>query len=216
MPSSLLKFVKQYSVKIGSRRYKAVKIGNQLWMAENLDYKFPYNGGTLPIGSSGTPTTPAAWYYGNNEATYGIDGTYKCGLLYNWYAVKYLEDNKSTLLPSGWHVPSTTEFSTLATYIEGASTAGTKLKALDNSVTSNWPSGWNGTDNYNFSILPAGFRELSNAGFYFIGTETFFWTTDTYSSSESITRNFSANAAMTGYHYPIKYAFSLRLVKDVT
>ena len=145
-------------VTIGGRQYKTVTIGNQEWLAENLDYKFQVNGSQIPIGVSGNPTTPAAWYYDNNDATYGIDGTYKCGLLYNWYAAKYLDDNKSALLPSGWHVPSKSDWDTLATEIGGASTAGTKLKALDDSVISGFPSGWNGTDEYGFNAIPSGYE----------------------------------------------------------
>jgi len=153
MSGSLLKFEKRYSIKIGGRRYPAVKIGNQLWMAENLDYKFDVNGSQIPLGQWGPPTTPAAWYYNNNETDYGIDGTYKCGLLYNWYAAKYLEDNKLTLLPDGWHVPTKDEYEILITITEGLAS---KLKALDNSITSNWPSGWNGTDDYGFCVIPSG------------------------------------------------------------
>ena len=145
-------------ITIGGRQYKTVTIGNQEWLAENLDYKFQVNGSQIPIGVSGNPTTPAAWYYDNNDATYGIDGTYKCGLLYNWYAAKYLDDNKSALLPSGWHVPSKSDWDTLATEIGGASTAGTKLKALDDSVISGFPSGWNGTDEYGFNAIPSGYE----------------------------------------------------------
>ena len=147
----------QNEVEIGGRWYPYVQIGNQLWLAENLDYKFEVNGSPIPIGSSESPTTPAAWYYNNDESVYGIDGTYKCGLLYNWYAAKYLEDNKATLLPDEWHVPTSNEFDILATNVGGISTAGTKLKALDNSVTSNWPSGWNGTDDYGFAATPSGY-----------------------------------------------------------
>jgi hypothetical protein len=58
MSGYLLKFKKRYSVKIGGRKYPVVKIGNQLWMAENLDWKF--NG--CDIAPAGSPSTPSAWY----------------------------------------------------------------------------------------------------------------------------------------------------------
>ena len=140
MPSSLLKFVKQYSVKIGGRKYKAVKIGNQLWMAENLDYKFPK-----------TESSSNYYYYSNDETTYGRTGR-NCGLLYNWYASKELNDNRSTLLPDGWHIPSRDEWNTLLTYVGGASTAGAKLKASN--LT--WAQSWGGTDDFGLGIIPSG------------------------------------------------------------
>jgi uncharacterized protein (TIGR02145 family) len=83
-------------VEIGGRRYPVVKIGNQLWMAENLDYAWS----GLTIGGS-IGSDPRANYYDNDETTYGWSG-YKCGLLYNWAAVAELAD----LLPDGWHIPS--------------------------------------------------------------------------------------------------------------
>ena len=87
---------------IGGRKYPYVQIGNQLWLAENLDYKFEYNGSTLPIGQSGNPTTPAAWYYNNEETTYGVNGN------------KY---------------PTLSEWDTLATACGGSASCGTKLKS---------------------------------------------------------------------------------------
>jgi uncharacterized protein (TIGR02145 family) len=196
------------SVLIGGRRYHYIQIGNQLWIDENLDYKFAYNGGILPIGSSGTPSTPSAWYYNNNETDYGIDGTYKCGLLYNWYAVKYLEDNKSTLLPSGWHVPSTTEWDALATAVGGRSTAGTVLKS-----TTDWTSG-NGTDDFGFAAFPAGIRDLSS--FLFLGALARFWTANESSSSDAYVRFFNASASILSDYYSKDYAHSVRLVKTLT
>lgn len=213
MSGYLLKFKQTYSVKIGGRRYPVVKIGNQLWMAENLDYKFEYNGSTLPIGPSGTPSTPAAWYYSNNEDAYGIDGTYKCGLLYNWYATKYLDDNKATLLPNGWHVPSRTEFDTLATAVGGTSAAGTKLKALDNSIATGFPSGWNGTDEYGFKALPAGDR--LNGGFDDFGTYCNFWSNYEYSSSHGYNYYITSASDLQGGYAIKSYAISLRLVKSL-
>ena len=199
-------------VEIGGRRYPVVKIGNQLWIAKNLDYKFDYNGSTLPIGDSGVPSTPAAWYYNNDENLYGIDGTYKCGLLYNWYAANYLDNNKNTLLPNGWRVPSQNDFDDLSNAVGGASIAGTKLKALDNSVTISFPSGFNGTNDYGFNALPAGDR--LNTSFDDFGTYCNFWSGYDYSETRGY-NYYITSAPNLQEGYAIKeYAISIRLVKD--
>lgn len=217
MPGYLLKFKQTYSVKIGGRRYPVVKIGNQLWMAENLDYKFDVNGSQIPIGGSVT-STPKAWYYNNDEATYGIDGTYKCGLLYNWYAAKYLDDNKSNLLPGDWHVPTLMEFDTLATTVGGTSIGGTKIKALDNSVIQGFPSGWNGTNDYEFNAIPSGAKgdQFNN-----LGTRLNLWTL-TEALQDSAIRYYLKPDS--GIYYYIdsgigddkSIGYSLRLVKSLT
>lgn len=194
-------------VTIGGRDYPTVKIGSQWWLAENLDYKFSGCG----IGGSDR-TTPNAWYYDNNEATYGIDGAYKCGLLYNWYAANLLNSNRDALCP-GWHVPSTTEWDTLATEVGGASIAGTKLKAKDNTVTSNWPSGWGGTDNYGFTALPSG---GFFASFLALGSLSSFWTSTEYDSSTAYGRYLGVKASWTSSNYYMINGFSIRLVKDAT
>jgi uncharacterized protein (TIGR02145 family) len=192
-------------VEIGGRKYPVVKIGNQLWMAENLDYK--WNG--LDITST-LQTTQAASYYDNDEATYGIDGTYKCGLLYNWYAVKYLNDNKSTLLPDGWHVPTLAEYDTLALSV--GSNPGTKLKAFDNSVTSTWPSNWKGTDEYGFAMLPGGlwleiYQDFGGTGAY--------GTIDGSGNNRNY-KEVTTGASLIGAYTHKKYGTSIRLVKDAT
>jgi uncharacterized protein (TIGR02145 family) len=194
-------------VKIGGRWYPYVQIGNQLWITENLDYKFDVNGSQIPIGVNGAPTTPAAWYYNNDEATYGVNGN-RYGLLYNWYAAKYLDDNKATLLPEGWHVPSTTEWDALATAVGGRSTAGTVLKS-----TTDWTSG-NGTDDFGFAAFPAGSRDLSS--FLFLGALARFWTANESSSSDAYVRFFNASASILSDYYSKDYAHSVRLVKTLT
>lgn len=162
-------------------------------------------------------STPAAWYYNNNEATYGIDGTYKCGLLYNWYAVDYLEQNKSSLLPNGWHVPSKTEWEDLISLV-GAN-SGTKLKALDNSVISGFPSGWNGSDDYGFGMLPCGTRITGGSPFYSLNEYVFPWTSTEYDGDSTLAyspalRYNDSNCPMEGdYKYN---ANIVRLVKDAT
>lgn len=186
---------------IGGRVYRTVTIGGATWLAENLDYKFSGCG----IGGSGTPSTPNAWYYNNDEATYGIDGTRKCGLLYNWYAVKLLNDNKSELIP-GWHVPTNDEWTALANAVGGTSVAGTRLKATNVS----WATSWGGTDDYGFEVLPAGGYSGS---FGNVGSNVDFWTI-TESGSAAYYRYFDTGATM-GQNTSIKYyGCSVRLVKD--
>jgi len=202
----------QTYVTIDGRDYKTVTIGNQEWMAENLDYKFSYNGSTIPVGGSGAPSTPAAWYYDNDETSYGIDGTYKCGLLYNWYAAKYLEDNKATLLPNGWHVPTSNDWNTLLTEVGDISTAGTKLKALNNSVNGSWPTGWNGTDDYGFNGIPSGDRYDSI--YYDINSSCTYWTSTEYDANmmNLVALKYAEVLLLHDNKY---HGFSLRLVRTV-
>ena len=156
-------------VTIGSRMYPTVTIGNLVWLAENLDYKFD----GLAIGPSGAPSIPAAWYFNNDETTYGIDGTHKCGLLYNWYAAKYLDENKSTLLPAGWRVPVSADFRALVTNIGGRQ-EGSKIRSNDIP----WATSWQGTNDTGLSALPCGIasRDDGDNAFYGLGQYNRLWT----------------------------------------
>ena len=167
----------------------------------------------MSIGGSGAPSTPNAWYYNNNEATYGIDGTRKCGLLYNWHAVKLLNDNRSELIP-GWHVPTTSEWDALASAVGGTSVVGTRLKAIDGEADGSWPTSWNGTDDFGFGALPAG---IYDSGFGSAGSIANFWTSSDYGTSiPSIAyrRGFNSTSSMTSGNSNKNYGFSVRLVKD--
>lgn len=187
---------------IGGRVYRTVTIGGSTWLAENLDFKFS----GCRIGGTGTPSTPNAWYYNNDETTYGIDGTKKCGLLYNWHAVKLLNDNRSELIP-GWHVPTTAEWDSLAEAVGGTSVAGTRLKAAN----VNWATSWNGTDDYGFGVLPAG---NYGGSFDFLGSFAFFWTATEHNSSYADYRRFDTGSSMNSYNNNKSYGYSVRLVKD--
>ena len=198
------------SVVIGGRSYKTIVMPDgKEWLAENLDYKWT----GLDIGPAGTPSTQAAWYYNNDEATYGIDGTYKCGLLYNWYAVEYLETNKSILLPDGWHVASKSEWENLASTIPvGATTAALQLKSIDLSVSPTFPNNWNGIDAYGFSEIPCGARY---SDFTDIGTYALIWTATKIDSSNAHGKALGAsdNSILSSYYTDKTGAYSIRLVK---
>ena len=137
--------------------YKTVQIGEQVWMAENLNYA--YNEGT------------AQSYCYNNSA----DSCAKYGRFYLWSAAMDSAGVFSTVgkgcgyrstcaagsattevrgvCPEGWHLPSKAEFETLFAAVGGQLFAGTALKSL-----SGWYDDGIGTDAYGFSALPAGYR----------------------------------------------------------
>jgi uncharacterized protein (TIGR02145 family) len=100
--------------------YKTVTIGKQIWMEENLKTTKYNDGRAIPLVTNNTSwialTTPAYCWYNNdstaNKKTYGA--------LYNWYTV-----NTKKLCPTGWHIPSDTEFEILSTYL--GSLAGLRL-----------------------------------------------------------------------------------------
>ena len=174
-------------------------------MAENLD--FAWSG--LPVGSAGNPATPAAWYYDDNQSTWGWDGR-KCGLLYNQYAVQELESNKATLIP-GWHVPTRAEYSALKTAV-GSSISSKDLKSLDKS----WFSNWYGTDKYGFSMMPCGRRNQDGGALYYAAAVSgWLWTPDARNGGSYYTITFGNNDEYsTDYYDGPSAGHSLRLVKD--
>jgi len=116
----------------GDKHYNAVLIGAQVWMVENLNYDVLGNDTDI--------------CYQNDQANCN-----KYGRLYNWMAAT------SGICPDGWHIPNNDEWATLANFVGGFSTAGTKLKA-----TSDWKP-FNGsydvpqgTDEFGFYALPGG------------------------------------------------------------
>ncbi len=104
---------------------QTLTIGTQVWMTKNLDVSTFRNGDPIPeaktneewikAGEEGKP----AWCYYNNDTVYGR----KYGKLYNWYAV----NDARGLAPSGYHVPTDTEWGTLETFL--GNDAGTKMKS---------------------------------------------------------------------------------------
>ena len=198
----LCKWTDPRYVEIGGRDYLTVKIGNQQWLAENLDYMFD---GLVFNPSDWNSTTRNCCYFHGGQTPYKSG----YGMLYNGYAMKYLNDNCATLLPSGWHVPSKSEFSTLITAVGGTSVAGKKLKS-----TSGWASG-NGTDDYGFTALPAG------ALFYYgawTGDDvmTGYWTSTANGNTKSYRYRIQGGDEINESIYDNKYGYSLRLVKTLS
>lgn len=125
---------------------------------ENLD--FQYDG--LPIGVEGVPETPAAWYYNNDQATYGVNGN-KYGLLYNGYAAYYMYSHATELFPDGWNLLGDNGFYNFLMNTGIGYNGGTALKS-----TTGWNDNGNGDNSSGFNAKPAGYRG-TNGIFYSVG-----------------------------------------------
>lgn len=155
-------------VDIDGNVYKVVRIGTQLWMAENLKTTTYQDGTAIPnitSDNSWTSTNSGAYCWYGNSVSYKD----KYGALYNWYAV-----NTNKLCPAGWRVPNDGDWTFLITYLGGSSVAGMKMKSTTGWIDSKGNSG-NGTNTSGFTGLPGGQRTPFFGPFDEIGTTGWWW-----------------------------------------
>ena len=135
--------------------YRTVKIGDQVWMAENLNFEvdssFCYNDspencenyGRLYMWSAAVDSV-GTWSTAGKGCGYGVTcsptGTVR------------------GVCPEGWHVPTLAEWITLITAAGDSLVAGTKLKS-----SFGWYNNGNGTDDFGFSVLPVGIRSYTGS-----------------------------------------------------
>lgn len=191
--------------------YKTVKIGDAVWMAENLNYGVWVKGMAVDDHQSNNNTVEK-YCYQDDEANCPIDGG-----LYQWAEAlnlpracnsQYLSDCQQMITtphqgicPTGWHIPNTLDWEALITALNASSSgAGAKMKLK----TTEFPD-WNSTsdprfndgNSSGFSAYPAAFRS-SYGNFGSRGTSADFWIA-------------SENSATVGYTYKIeKETASLR------
>ncbi|MDR3652886.1 MAG: fibrobacter succinogenes major paralogous domain-containing protein [Paludibacter sp.] len=190
--------------------YNTVTIGTQVWMAENLKVTKFRNGNTITNNLDPTTwanlTSPSYCSYDNsaaNKTTYGN--------LYNWSAVNDIRD----IAPTGWHVPTQAEWTTLINYLGGASVAGDILKETGNT---HWTGSYaSATNTSGFTALPGGSIVLqnSNYGFYNIGTTGQWWSSSEADSNSAYSWSLSNNSAQAvNVNVAKQSGFSIRCVKD--
>jgi len=172
--------------------YKTVKIGDQIWMAENLAYEI-YD----------VPGRKCKWYGYSHK----YDNLQKYGLLYDWETAKIA-------CPPDWHLPSEKEWLTLVDFAGGKKIAGKKLKAQ-----SGWEKSGNGTDEFGFAALPGGAGGSTRSftdKFITIGTHGYWW-----GSNENENNN-AYYLRMMNWREAVRFGFedksyllSVRCVKDI-
>ena len=193
---------------VDGNTYRVVQIGNQVWMAENLRTA-RYNDGTaIPLVTNNSSwsnlSTPAYCWHENDKNQYAVP----YGALYNWYTV-----NTGKLCPTGWHVPSDAEWTTLTTFLGGTSVAGGKMKQTG---TARWRSPNTGaTNSSGFSGVPGGGRLNYVGTFYNMGYYGGWWSSTAYSDLNAWGRRLDYDGAYVHrYYYSKSYGFSVRCLRD--
>ena len=182
-----------------SHEYRWVKIGEQVWMAENLAYLPSVN-----PSSSESNTDPYYYVYDyqgssvseakatSNYATYGV--------LYNWPAAMAGASSSSAnpsgvqgVCPDGWHVPSDAEWKELEMHFGMSQTEadGTEWRGTDEggklkeTGTTHWYSPNTGATNESgFSSLPGGYRD-NNGNYTGMGLNACFWSSAEFVSGDN-------------------------------
>jgi len=185
--------------------YKTIQIGTQVWMAENLKTTKYKDGAAIPLVTDNTAwynreTSGYCWY--NNDASTNKN---IYGALYNWHTV-----TTGKLCPTGWHVPSNAEWTTLTTYLGGE--AGGKLKETG---TSHWTIPNEGATNTSgFTAVPGGNRDISGS-FRFIGYYGNYWSSTEESRNYAWGRYiYNSNSVVARSGEGKLDGFSVRCVKD--
>ena len=177
---------------IDGNQYKTIRIGDYLWMTENLRTTRYRDGSVIFSVTSATTwagTSAGAYTHYDNNMSYNED----LGKLYNWHAVK-----TNQLCPVGWFVPNDNHWNYLDDYV--GINGGGKLKAR---ATSYWFTPNDGANNESgFTAIGAGIRR-NDGGFQGINVDASFWSsTDLTSlSAGTMTLHYFSDGVSTGVNH---------------
>ena len=171
------------------RCYRIVKIGSQIWMAENLTYRESLQG--------------RAWLVEN------VPGYWKIAVFYTWNAAM-------GACPDGWRLPSVSDWKKLFRYVSGESgeryNSGKAIRILK--CEYGWDDKWapdkvRGTDDYGFCVSPVGLvfydGTLMNVG----GSASFWTSRSGYAVAFPMANDYGGVEP-----FSEDYGFSVRCIKD--
>ncbi len=210
---------------IDGNTYQSVTNCGLTFTKTNLNVSKYSDGTLIPQVTDGTQwanLTTGAWCYYNNTTANGA--TY--GKLYNWYAVVGIYDAASAvnpalrkkLAPTGWHVPTDAEWSSLINCLDpnadgsyNFNIAGGKMKT----TSTLWQSpNTDATNASGFTGLPGGFR-YNNGPFYFIGFNGYWWSSSEGGTAYAWTRDLNYdNGGANGDYDDKRNGFSVRCLRD--
>jgi uncharacterized protein (TIGR02145 family) len=191
--------------------YKTIKIGNQVWMAENLRVTKYKDGSTIPFKVALTDWRnlvtgahcPTHW---------GVAATATYGYLYNWYAV----NDARGLAPAGWHIPTKTEWQTLIDFVGGSAAATNKLKEAG---STHWDLNNTANNSSGFTAIGAGFR-FENGNYPAVSggspAHGSWWSSTSAggANTSAAARDLQGNSQVKDAVFLYNYGLSVRCVKD--
>lgn len=198
--------------------YRTIVIGNQTWMAQNLNYV---------TQNSFADNEVSSWCYEQNS-----ENCSKYGRMYNWNAAVGKTDGEcgykqvcdvgegvQGVCPDGWHVPSSTEWQNLFDAVGGMENAGTALKSKKGWAPPMVGLDGNGEDDFGFAVIPGG--DYNESQFYGEGTYAQFWSSSEVGSKYVFGPDYAYNYIFYSTHsnvvvdnYDKFFAFYIRCVKN--
>lgn len=182
--------------------YNEIVIGTQTWLVQNLRVTKLSNGDPIPNVTDNTAwselITSAYCDYNNTPSNSVIYGR-----LYNQYAI-----DEGIAIPTGWHIPTQSEYFTMISYLDGGLLAGGKLKeaGLSHWLTPNTGA----TNSSGFTSLPGGFRGISGQ-FLSLTEKGYYWVSDT---GKNFYTECNSAEILNQSGIQKSYGMGIRLIKD--
>jgi uncharacterized protein (TIGR02145 family) len=196
----------QSTVTFDGHTYNLVGIGTQCWFKENLRSDNYRNGDAIPGNLSNSSwqntTTGAQAIHSSIVLNSAVHGR-----LYNWFAVNDVRG----LCPTGFHVPSDAEWTTLTNFLGGVGIAGGKMKSKG---TKYWRSPNEACNESGFSGLPGGSHNYFG-GFNDIGSDGYWWSATENDADYAWSRSlyYRRGNVYGPYNYKMN-GFSVRCLRD--
>ncbi len=174
--------------------YPTVQIGEQVWMAKNLNVN-----------------VPGSMCYENKP-----ENCEKYGRLYTWEAAR-------NACPSGWHLPSKEEMESFVEAVKVRIEQIVTQKKLDAVPLREGEDVWHkhlrdaswreGFDSFGFSALPAGYYSSNDEKFSYLGNDAHFWSSTEVNSGYAYRLNIGGRYAHVG-NFDQYSGYSVRCLQD--
>ncbi|GEM_PF-811418 len=197
-----------------TQRYQVITIGEQTWMAENMNIGQQVPPDEIPEDDR---IIEKSCYNNSQENCNSLGGLYTWGEA-TQYSRPANRKNSTVqgICPDGWHLPSEKEWRKLSEYLGGEMVAGNRLKNLnywnDSSRRQNRNRAY--LDVTGFAALPAGRIDLTGDSYY-MGISTSFWSASKPNSDKAWHRTITTRGS--GLYRDASYTsqkFSVRCIKD--
>lgn len=212
---------------IDNNEYHEVKIGNQVWMVENLKVTHFNNGDSIPnldTNDLWAACTSAAYcWYNNNEFTYKEP----YGALYNWHAVV----NPDNIAPVGWRVPTDSDWTHLEDFLiangynwdstlvddKVAKSLAADFRWVSSTIQGTIGSNLESNNRTGFTAFGGGYRAFTNGSFSALNLYGFWWssTEDDSSDDRAYARSLCASHAWLAKNIAFfNMGYSVRCMRD--